>query len=120
MKRKLNLKIEEVKINNNLQSKGMYGGACGGACGGATGIGPNGSNAVDSGDPTSNGFGGTVAGGSVGPGGGSSLSDQAQGLVDFYNPGQMARIAPSQTGWLGIAESFCAPCHLGFIGPGER
>ena len=75
MKKKLNIKVEEVKIEKKLPSSVMYGGACGGACGG--GSGSNGSSCVDSGDPTSNGFGGTQTGGGLG-----GLSPSLQGPLD--------------------------------------
>ncbi|MCD4678368.1 MAG: hypothetical protein K8S18_20630 [Desulfobacula sp.] len=67
MKKKLNIKVEEVKIDKELQSSGMYGGACGGACGGgaaagnaaaAAGIGNIGSIAAGGG-PGSGMFGGS-------------------------------------------------------------
>jgi len=61
MKQKLNIKIEEVKMDKALQLTGMYGGACGGACGG-------GGNDV-AGNLNANGFSNDTVGGYTNPNG---------------------------------------------------
>jgi hypothetical protein len=62
MKKKLNLKIEEVKINKNLQSSGMFGGPCDG---GGAGVAGN----LSSSGFTANTVGGYINSGGVACGG---------------------------------------------------